>query len=120
MATYSVGVVAERDTNPLFFVNVADVPQLEKETSYIACKISIFIYMYTQIDRYRLLMGRLTNEALSGTTEKIFGMKTNLYDVYVDNQNITMHGQMGDALHCTAKDCLRYQQVESQWSVNHY
>jgi hypothetical protein len=86
MASYSVGVVAERHTNPLFFVNVADVPQLEKETSYIAC-----------------------------TTEKIFAMKTNLYDVYVDNQNVSMHGQMSNILHCTAKDCLRYQQVESQW-----
>ncbi len=26
-----------------------------------------------------------------GTTEKIFEMKTQLYDIYVDNQNVTAH-----------------------------
>ncbi|XP_062501052.1 DENN domain-containing protein 11-like [Corticium candelabrum] len=85
MASHSVGVVAERDVNPLFYINLADIQQLEKESSYVAC-----------------------------TTEKIFAMKTHLYDIYVDNQNITVLGQIRNGIHCTGKDCLRYQEVENQ------
>ena len=53
-----------------------------------------------------------------GTTEKIFAMKTHLYDIYVDNQNITVLGQIRNGIHCTGKDCLRYQEVENQLLVN--
>ena len=52
----------ETDCNPQFYVNVADIEQLQSLDYYIAC-----------------------------TTEKIFQSKTQLYDVFVDNQNVTSH-----------------------------
>ena len=39
-------------------------------------------------------------DRVAGTTEKIFQTKTHLYDVYVDNQNITANTQ-------NLKDLLR-------------
>ncbi|GFY50622.1 DENN domain-containing protein 11 [Trichonephila inaurata madagascariensis] len=45
---------------PFFYVNIADMDNLGSEKVYVAC-----------------------------TTEKIFQSKTNLYDLYVDNQNFT-------------------------------
>ncbi|GAB1609332.1 DENN domain-containing protein 11 [Argonauta hians] len=45
---------------PRFYVNIADIETLETEVAYIAC-----------------------------TTEKIFESKSHLYDVYVNNQNVT-------------------------------
>ncbi|XP_064641137.1 DENN domain-containing protein 11-like isoform X2 [Lineus longissimus] len=53
-------MMSGREPKPFFYVNVADIETLESEVSYIAC-----------------------------TTEKIFESKTHLYDVYVDNQNLT-------------------------------
>ncbi|UYV75938.1 KIAA1147 [Cordylochernes scorpioides] len=46
---------------PLFYVNVADIPLLGIEKSFVAC-----------------------------TTEKIFETKPHLYDAYVDNQNLVL------------------------------
>lgn len=54
--------LCSRELQPHFYVNVADIDSLENEVSYIAC-----------------------------TTEKIFETKTHLYDIYVDNQNVTTH-----------------------------
>ncbi|XP_051512151.1 DENN domain-containing protein 11-like isoform X3 [Myxocyprinus asiaticus] len=50
------------ELRPFFYVNVADIAALETELSYVAC-----------------------------TTEKIFEEKKELYDVYIDNQNVKTH-----------------------------
>ncbi|CAI9735438.1 Hypothetical predicted protein [Octopus vulgaris] len=52
--------LVNRELIPRFYVNIADIETLETEVAYIAC-----------------------------TTEKIFESKTHLYDVYVNNQNVT-------------------------------
>uniref|UniRef100_A0A3P8USL4 DENN domain-containing protein 11 n=1 Tax=Cynoglossus semilaevis TaxID=244447 RepID=A0A3P8USL4_CYNSE len=50
------------ELRPFFYINVADINVLATEVSYIAC-----------------------------TTEKIFEEKKDLYDVYIDNQNVKTH-----------------------------
>ncbi|XP_074644724.1 DENN domain-containing protein 11-like isoform X2 [Tubulanus polymorphus] len=59
LGNHSVMELSGRECKPHFYVNVADIETLETEMSYIAC-----------------------------TTEKIFECKTQLYDIYVDNQNV--------------------------------
>ncbi|XP_013392834.1 protein LCHN [Lingula anatina] len=54
--------ISSHEVEPYFYINVADIDSLESEVSFIAC-----------------------------TTEKIFQSKTQLYDVYVDNQDVTTH-----------------------------
>ncbi|KAL5467702.1 hypothetical protein EMCRGX_G031965 [Ephydatia muelleri] len=58
----SHGLQLDIDTNcdPQFYINVAGISELENMNTFVAC-----------------------------TTEKIFQTKTELYDVFVDNQNIT-------------------------------
>uniref|UniRef100_UPI00398EB2B3 DENN domain-containing protein 11 isoform X3 n=1 Tax=Pristiophorus japonicus TaxID=55135 RepID=UPI00398EB2B3 len=53
------GIVGVPESKPYFYISVADIETLETEVSYVAC-----------------------------TTEKIFEEKKDLYDVYVDNQNV--------------------------------
>uniref|UniRef100_A0A3B3VJN1 DENN domain-containing protein 11 n=1 Tax=Poecilia latipinna TaxID=48699 RepID=A0A3B3VJN1_9TELE len=50
------------ELRPFFYINIADISTLETEFSYVAC-----------------------------TTEKIFEDKKELYDVYIDNQNVKTH-----------------------------
>ena len=52
---------------------------------------------------------------LLGTTEKIFQMKKQLYDVYVDNQNVTTEQPvLCDLLKITAADKNKLQTLENQ------
>ncbi|XP_071785240.1 DENN domain-containing protein 11-like [Asterias amurensis] len=60
LGQYDVFISSAMDHKPFFYINVADIDTLETEVSYVAC-----------------------------TTEKIFQEKKSLYDVYVDNQNVT-------------------------------
>lgn len=59
LASHGIPFGFETGSNPLFFTNVCDLSALHEEHKYIAC-----------------------------TTEKIFESKLDVYDVYVDNQNI--------------------------------
>ena len=50
-----------------------------------------------------------------GTTEKIFEMKTQLYDIYVDNQNVTAHvPAMQELLKVSDADRDKYQKLNNQ------
>lgn len=57
-------------------------------------------------------------QLLSGTTEKIFEMKTQLYDIYVDNQNVTAHvPAMQELLKVSDADRDKYQKLNNERSV---
>ena len=66
------------DCNPQFYVNVADIDAMTTMDSYIAC-----------------------------TTEKIFQIKTQLYDVFVEGERVTSHQERMDPL-------LRINQCDEQ------
>ncbi|XP_035476279.2 DENN domain-containing protein 11-like [Scophthalmus maximus] len=71
---------------PFFYVNVADISALENELSYVAC-----------------------------TTEKIFEEKKDLYDVYVDNQNVkTCRDGLKPLLRLTTTDREKYRKLTEQ------
>uniref|UniRef100_A0A4W6DXX7 DENN domain-containing protein 11 n=1 Tax=Lates calcarifer TaxID=8187 RepID=A0A4W6DXX7_LATCA len=71
---------------PFFYVNVADISALENELSYVAC-----------------------------TTEKIFEEKKDLYDVYVDNQNVkTYRDGLKPLLRLSAADREKYRKLTEQ------
>ncbi|XP_077983342.1 DENN domain-containing protein 11-like [Glandiceps talaboti] len=53
-----------KEVKPHFYVNIADIDSLQLEMAYVAC-----------------------------TTEKIFQEKKDLYDIYVDNQNVSTQFQ---------------------------
>lgn len=73
-------------TKPYFYVNIADIEQLESEMSYVAC-----------------------------TTEKIFCEKPALYDVYVDNRIIkSISPALKDVLKVNRCDEEKYQQLLNQ------
>ncbi|ELT95107.1 hypothetical protein CAPTEDRAFT_176151 [Capitella teleta] len=75
-----------QEPKPQFYVNVADIDTLETEVQYIAC-----------------------------TTEKIFETKRSLYDVYVDNQNITSHSpNLKDLLSVSDADRDKFQKLINQ------
>jgi len=72
-------------TKPHFYINVADIDNLETELSYIAC-----------------------------TTEKIFETKPRLYDVYVDNQNVTTRSPaLKDMLKVSTADDDKYNKLNN-------
>ncbi|XP_011357854.2 protein LCHN [Pteropus vampyrus] len=74
------------ESKPFFYVNVADIESLEVEVSYVAC-----------------------------TTEKIFEEKRELYDVYVDNQNVkTHHGHLQPLLKINGADREKYRRLNEQ------
>ncbi|KAM5190113.1 DENN domain-containing protein 11 isoform 2-T2 [Callospermophilus lateralis] len=74
------------ESKPFFYVNVADIESLEVEVSYVAC-----------------------------TTEKIFEEKRELYDVYVDNQNVkTHHGHLQPLLKINSADREKYRRLNEQ------
>lgn len=52
---------------------------------------------------------------MEGTTEKIFQTKTRLYDIYVDNQNVTAHTQvLRDLLKVSSADREKLQKLHNQ------
>ncbi|CAK8684964.1 unnamed protein product [Clavelina lepadiformis] len=70
---------------PYFYVNIADIDQLESEMTYVAC-----------------------------TTEKIFQEKKDLYDVYVDNQLVQVVDNRYLNLLCVTKvDRENYQNLQN-------
>uniref|UniRef100_G3T7M7 DENN domain-containing protein 11 n=1 Tax=Loxodonta africana TaxID=9785 RepID=G3T7M7_LOXAF len=74
------------ESKPFFYVNVADIDSLEVEMSYVAC-----------------------------TTEKIFEEKHELYDVYVDNQNVkTHHDHLQPLLKINNADREKYRRLTEQ------
>ncbi|XP_033719270.1 DENN domain-containing protein 11 isoform X3 [Delphinus delphis] len=74
------------ESKPFFYVNVADIESLEVEVSYVAC-----------------------------TTEKIFEEKRELYDVYVDNQNVkTHHEHLQPLLKINSADREKYRRLSEQ------
>ncbi|KAG8138293.1 putative Protein LCHN-like protein [Naja naja] len=74
------------ESKPFFYVNVADIEMLETEVAYVAC-----------------------------TTEKIFEEKQDLYDVYVDNQNVkTHHEHLQPLLKINSADKEKYQRLNDQ------
>ncbi|XP_057406252.1 DENN domain-containing protein 11 isoform X3 [Balaenoptera acutorostrata] len=74
------------ESKPFFYVNVADIQSLEVEVSYVAC-----------------------------TTEKIFEEKRELYDVYVDNQNVkTHHDHLQPLLKINGADREKYRRLNEQ------
>lgn len=65
---------------PNFYVNVTDVDALAEQLSYVAC-----------------------------TTEKIFETKQNLFDLFVDQQNLKVHSSLHERLlELSAADKLKY------------
>lgn len=53
--------------------------------------------------------------AVTGTTEKIFEEKRELYDVYVDNQNVkTHHGHLQPLLRINSADREKYRRLNEQ------
>lgn len=74
------------ELRPFFYINVADIGALETEVSYVAC-----------------------------TTEKIFEVKKELYDVYVDNQNVKTHRDgLQPLLRLNAADREKYRKLSEQ------
>ncbi|KAK7902000.1 hypothetical protein WMY93_018769 [Mugilogobius chulae] len=81
--------VAVPEFRPFFYVNVADINALENELSYVAC-----------------------------TTEKIFEEKKDLYDVYVDNQNVKTYREgLKPLLRLSAADKDKYHKLTEQRQV---
>ncbi|XP_048404608.1 DENN domain-containing protein 11 [Stegostoma tigrinum] len=80
------GIRGVPETKPYFYVSVADIETLETEVSYVAC-----------------------------TTEKIFEEKKNLYDVYVDNQNVkTDREHLQQLLKINSADKDKYRKLNDQ------
>ena len=73
----------DTEVNPHFYVNVSDISLLETLDHYVAC-----------------------------TTEKIFQSKTQLYDVYVDQDNLTTEQRsLEPLLRVTSTDEERFRQL---------
>nr|XP_019959153.1 PREDICTED: protein LCHN-like [Paralichthys olivaceus] len=74
------------ELRPFFYINIADITTLETEMSYVAC-----------------------------TTEKIFEEKKELYDVYIDNQNVKTHrSHLQPLLRLNAADKEKYRKLSEQ------
>lgn len=74
------------ELRPFFYINIADITALETEMSYVAC-----------------------------TTEKIFEEKKELYDVYIDNQNVKTHrSHLQPLLRLNAADKEKYRKLSEQ------
>ncbi|CAB4000170.1 Hypothetical predicted protein, partial [Paramuricea clavata] len=82
LGSHSIPLSFETGTNPLFFTNIFDIPQLGTEHKYIAC-----------------------------TTEKIFESKSDLYDVYVDNQNIKCKPYLSSIQYINSYDKDRFNRL---------
>ncbi|XP_057204428.1 DENN domain-containing protein 11 isoform X2 [Triplophysa rosa] len=78
--------VSVPELRPFFYINVADITALETELSYVAC-----------------------------TTEKIFEEKKELYDVYIDNQNVKTHREsLQPLLRLNSADREKYRKLCEQ------
>ncbi|KAA0714972.1 Protein LCHN [Triplophysa tibetana] len=78
--------VSVPELRPFFYINVADITTLETELSYVAC-----------------------------TTEKIFEEKKELYDVYIDNQNVKTHREsLQPLLRLNSADREKYRKLCEQ------
>ncbi|XP_035645706.1 DENN domain-containing protein 11 [Oncorhynchus keta] len=78
--------VSVPEFRPFFYINVADIAALATEMSYVAC-----------------------------TTEKIFEEKKELYDVYVDNQNVKTHrDSLQPLLRLNGVDREKYRKLSEQ------
>ncbi|XP_028307578.1 DENN domain-containing protein 11 [Gouania willdenowi] len=78
--------VSVPELRPFFYINIADITTLESEVSYVAC-----------------------------TTEKIFEEKRELYDVYIDNQNVKTHrSHLMPLLRVNAADKEKYRKLTEQ------
>uniref|UniRef100_A0A4W5RFS2 DENN domain-containing protein 11 n=1 Tax=Hucho hucho TaxID=62062 RepID=A0A4W5RFS2_9TELE len=78
--------VSVPELRPFFYVNVADIAALATEMSYVAC-----------------------------TTEKIFEEKKELYDVYVDKQNVKTHSDsLQPLLRLNGADREKYRKLSEQ------
>nr|XP_057942836.1 DENN domain-containing protein 11-like [Doryrhamphus excisus]XP_057942837.1 DENN domain-containing protein 11-like [Doryrhamphus excisus]XP_057942838.1 DENN domain-containing protein 11-like [Doryrhamphus excisus]XP_057942839.1 DENN domain-containing protein 11-like [Doryrhamphus excisus]XP_057942840.1 DENN domain-containing protein 11-like [Doryrhamphus excisus]XP_057942841.1 DENN domain-containing protein 11-like [Doryrhamphus excisus]XP_057942842.1 DENN domain-containing protein 11-like len=77
---------------PFFYINIADIGALQTEQSYVAC-----------------------------TTEKIFEEKKELYDLYIDNQNVKTHrSHLLPLLRLNAADKERYRKLSEQRQLLQY
>ncbi|XP_029909861.1 DENN domain-containing protein 11 [Myripristis murdjan] len=78
--------VSVPELRPFFYINIADITALETELSYVAC-----------------------------TTEKIFEEKKDLYDVYIDNQNVKTHrDSLQPLLRLNGADKEKYRKLSEQ------
>ncbi|KXJ13053.1 protein LCHN [Exaiptasia diaphana] len=83
LASHGIPFGFETGSNPLFFTNVCDLDTLQNEHKYIAC-----------------------------TTEKIFEMKDDVWDVYIDNQNIRAKGHLNSLVHPNYADRERFETLD--------
>lgn len=124
------------ESKPFFYVNVADIESLEVEVSYVACEYGALpcspcvqtLSFFSEIGSWTLGsvvgLGRLSLCPLgvtsltlgsAGTTEKIFEEKRELYDVYVDNQNVkTHHDHLQPLLKINSADREKYRRLNEQ------
>ncbi|XP_068722188.1 DENN domain-containing protein 11-like [Montipora capricornis] len=84
LASHGIPFGFETGSNPLFFTNVCDLSALKDEHKYVAC-----------------------------TTEKIFENKLEVYDVYVDNQNIKCKPHLRWIAHFNNADRDRLDELET-------
>ncbi|GCB80141.1 hypothetical protein scyTo_0018022 [Scyliorhinus torazame] len=83
------GIGGSPESKPYFYISVADIETLETEVSYVAC-----------------------------TTEKIFEEKKDLYDVYVDNQNVkTDREHLQQLLKINSADKDKYRKLNDQRQI---
>eukprot|EP00743_Colponemidia_sp_Colp-15_P005743 GILK01006173.1.p1 GENE.GILK01006173.1~~GILK01006173.1.p1 ORF type:complete len:357 (+),score=58.66 GILK01006173.1:116-1072(+) len=73
------------DPNPLFYINLNDMDEIERERTFVAC-----------------------------TTEKIFGEKRYLCDVYIDNQNLMINSRQTAVLKLTKGDVKRFRAIKAK------
>lgn len=109
--------VAVPEFRPFFYVNVADISALENELSYVACEPPQKSSRRTgRVARFTWLITELpVCFAMAGTTEKIFEEKKDLYDVYVDNQNVkTCRDGLKPLLRLSAADREKYRKLTEQ------
>ncbi|XP_033123746.1 DENN domain-containing protein 11-like [Anneissia japonica] len=89
LGNHTVRMENEVEVKPQFYINVADIENLESDLSYVAC-----------------------------TTEKIFLEKKDLYDVYVDNQNLVVQSNtLKDMLKICPTDKEKFNQLNNQRSA---
>lgn len=106
--------MAVPEFRPFFYVNVADISALENELSYVACKRTLVSYT-SSADMISLYL--ISKSVFLGTTEKIFEEKKDLYDVYVDNQNVkTYRDGLKPLLRLSTADREKYRKLtEQRW-----
>ncbi len=85
LACHALPVDLDTECSPQFYVNVADIEQLQSMDSYIAC-----------------------------TTEKIFQSKTRLYDVFVEGYRFSSATESdGYLLRTTQQDWQKYEHLNN-------